>query len=122
MTTHELKTWPEYFAPTAAGVKTFEVRRDDRGFRVGDRLRLREFEPGGRDSHDGGPLEICIASVGLGEGHTVTSERYTGSEVTVVVTYILRVEDAPWIVLPVDGGHVAMAIRLEIDPPEGLTA
>ena len=112
MTVHELKIWPEFFEPVASGVKTFEVRRDDRGFAVGDRLRLREWEPGGRDHHDGRPLEICIDSIGLGGGHTVTAERYTESEVTVVVTYILRGEDAPWIVLPVDAGYVAMAIAL----------
>lgn len=42
---HELKTWPEPFAAVLAGAKRFEVRRDDRGFGVGDRLVLREFDP-----------------------------------------------------------------------------
>lgn len=41
---HDLKTWPAYWREVAAGRKTAEIRRDDRGFRVGDRLVLREFD------------------------------------------------------------------------------
>lgn len=43
MKTHQLKVWPEFFGPLSTGEKTFEVRKDDRGFRVGDVLELREF-------------------------------------------------------------------------------
>lgn len=42
---HELKTLPHYFRCVAAGLKSFEVRLDDRNFCVGDLLRLQEFEP-----------------------------------------------------------------------------
>jgi len=42
---HELKTWPEYFEAVARGDKTFEVRKDDRGFMRGDLLVLCEIEP-----------------------------------------------------------------------------
>lgn len=42
---HELKSWPTYFKPVADRVKTYEVRRNDRGFKVGDRLWLREWDP-----------------------------------------------------------------------------
>lgn len=38
--THELKTYPNYFDAVVRGEKTFEVRRDDRGFQKGDILRL----------------------------------------------------------------------------------
>jgi hypothetical protein len=44
MTTHELKSWPDYFEPLAAGIKTFELRRNDRNFQVGDILVLREYD------------------------------------------------------------------------------
>lgn len=43
--THDLKTWPVYFAALRDGTKTFELRRDDRDFEVGDALRLREWNP-----------------------------------------------------------------------------
>lgn len=40
---HELKVLPEYFVSVSEGKKTFELRKDDRGFKVGDILRLREW-------------------------------------------------------------------------------
>lgn len=46
MTVHELKCWPCYFEDVLSGLKTFEVRKDDRGFYVDDILRLREFDIG----------------------------------------------------------------------------
>lgn len=42
---HELKVWPDYFARLADGSKTFEIRKDDRGFQAGDELLLREWNP-----------------------------------------------------------------------------
>lgn len=59
--THELKILPLFFDAVARGEKTFELRKNDRGFRVGDRLVLKEWN--GKD--------------------------YTGNEVTRVVNYIL---------------------------------
>ena len=59
---HDLKTWPDYFSAVRLGIKTFELRRDDRGFRAGDYLRLREFHP------DYG---------------------YSGAEIVMLVTYVL---------------------------------
>lgn len=41
--THELKLVEPHFSDVAAGRKTFEVRRDDRGFCVGDWLHLRHY-------------------------------------------------------------------------------
>lgn len=43
MTIHELKTWSDFFGPLLRGEKSFEIRLDDRGFRVGDQLLLREW-------------------------------------------------------------------------------
>lgn len=42
---HDLKVWPEFYAQLASGEKTFELRKDDRGFRAGDVLLLREWNP-----------------------------------------------------------------------------
>lgn len=41
---HHLKTSPEYFKMVRAGLKRFEIRRNDRNFEVGDRLILQEFD------------------------------------------------------------------------------
>ena len=58
---HNLKIKPIYFDAIARGEKTFEVRYDDRGYRVHDTLRLREFDDGD----------------------------YTGREIEAEVTYLL---------------------------------
>jgi hypothetical protein len=42
---HCLKTWPDYYAAVLSGVKTFEIRQNDRDFKVGDALVLQEFDP-----------------------------------------------------------------------------
>ena len=43
---HALKTWPEYYKAIIDGTKTFEVRVNDRDYRVGDVLVLQEYIPG----------------------------------------------------------------------------
>lgn len=67
---HELKTLPEFFQAVIDGKKTFEVRKDDRNFKEGDVLRLREWNP-------------------LWKNDPVT-ERYTGRYCYVLVNYVLR--------------------------------
>lgn len=47
---HELKVWPEYYERLADGTKTFEVRKDDRGYQTGDTLILKEWAPRGTGS------------------------------------------------------------------------
>ena len=42
---HELKTWSEPFQAIWEGEKQFEFRRNDRDFKVGDVLFLREWNP-----------------------------------------------------------------------------
>jgi hypothetical protein len=61
---HVLKTWTEYFNAVAADEKTFEVRKDDRNYQVGDTLILKEWD-------------------NLRKSHT-------GSQTCVEVTYILK--------------------------------
>lgn len=43
---HELKTLSEYFKAVSEETKTFEVRKNDRPFMIGDFLALNEFENG----------------------------------------------------------------------------
>ena len=40
---HELKIQPEYYEAVVSGEKTFEVRKNDRGFITGDLLVLKEW-------------------------------------------------------------------------------
>lgn len=94
MKIHELKTWPEFFDQIVAGDKTFELRKDDRGFKVGDALELREYDPKtqtytGRSiwrsvkhilAHR--PDAGCAATFGLMTGHVIMSlgERITSQQ------------------------------------------
>ena len=41
---HELKTEPQYFEAEMVGIKRFEVRKNDRGYKVGDYLSLNEYD------------------------------------------------------------------------------
>ena len=43
---HSLKILPKYFNAIKSGSKTFEVRKNDRGFEVGDKLILKEWNNG----------------------------------------------------------------------------
>jgi hypothetical protein len=45
MKKHELKVWPPFFNDIISGRKEFEVRENDRGFKVGDHLVLKEYDP-----------------------------------------------------------------------------
>lgn len=42
---HELEVWPAYYERLVDGSKTFEVRKDDRGYQTGDTLQLCEWFP-----------------------------------------------------------------------------
>jgi hypothetical protein len=43
--THDLKCWPKFYQAILDGDKSFEIRKDDRNFHVGDELLLREWDP-----------------------------------------------------------------------------
>jgi len=87
--THELKTWPEYFEAVSKGIKTFELRKHDRNFQVGDFLLLKEWQPTGFS--DVSPNE--------------KTDYYTGADISVQVTYILTGELVP-------AGYCVMSIKL----------
>ena len=44
MKIHDLKIDPDYFDDVITGKKTFEVRRNDRDFKVGELLNLQEYD------------------------------------------------------------------------------
>lgn len=70
--THELKTDPEVFQAIIDGLKTYEIRKADRDFKVSDTLLLRETSHTGEEMASGEPLV------------------YTGREYRATITHILR--------------------------------
>lgn len=63
MTIHRLKIWPKFFKSVKIGEKSFEIRKNDRDFKVGDILVLQEWSP--------------------------ETDSYTGDVVTKKISYIL---------------------------------
>lgn len=64
MTEHILKTLAPYFDAVANGSKTFELRKNDRGFKVGDTLRLdRWCEPGPLRDEKAEPIRKTVTYV-----------------------------------------------------------
>lgn len=61
---HELKIWPQYYKPVSEGKKTFEIRKNDRGFQAGDTVLLREWNPDyPSHNYSGESLEFKIGYV-----------------------------------------------------------
>lgn len=46
MKRHELKILPKWYVDVESSKKNFEIRRNDRDFKVGDTLILQEYEEG----------------------------------------------------------------------------
>lgn len=61
MKVHNLKIKPQYFKDVVSGIKTFEVRKNDRNFKVGDLMVLEAYD----------------------------NEKFTGGFVNTEITYIL---------------------------------
>lgn len=61
MVVHKLKIKTQYFEDVKNGRKTFELRKNDRDFKVGDTLLLEEYNGG-----------------------------YTGRFIKVIITYLLK--------------------------------
>lgn len=75
---HDLKTHPEPFEATWRNRKLHEFRKNDRGFKAGDRLRLREWLPEeGRYTNREVRARVtyvsCGPSYGIPEGYCVMS-------------------------------------------------
>lgn len=83
---HELKCGYFFFEAVLDGRKMFEVRKDDRGFMVGDEVHLREWGEIG-----------CVGDVG-----------YTGREVQLMISYYLDHEHFPEGLQP---GYVVLGLK-----------
>lgn len=69
---HELKTWPLHYQALVNGTKTFEARKDDRGFEVGDTLWLREYD-NAIDMYTGRAMYRCVTHLLRGPSHGIES-------------------------------------------------
>jgi ASC-1-like (ASCH) protein len=78
---HRLKTWPVCFADVKHGAKTFEIRKNDRDFKVGDFLILEEFYP--------------------------ETGSFTGERIKVLVTYTICLDGIPGM----PNGFIGMSIE-----------
>ena len=108
--THELKTWPEFFIETRGGRKKFELRKNDRDFRVGDQLLLKEWDPKVYQKNlpsDHRTVEDIQAAI---------EAAYTGREFLVRVDYIMGAAYVAGFgyrgISPIDRGYVIMSISL----------
>lgn len=61
------KAWPDYFQKIADGAKSFDLRLADFDIKEGDKLILKEWDPG--------------------------TKEYTGREIVKDVSYVLRTKD-----------------------------
>jgi hypothetical protein len=67
VTLHDLKSWPDYFQAVVNGRKRFEVRRDDRSYKEGDIVMLREFIPDEEAARaEAGKYDLLPADVKVG--------------------------------------------------------
>lgn len=85
---HELKTEIQYFKDVISGVKTFEIRKNDRFFEKGDLLALNEYDSANK----------C----------------YTGNSCLVYIDYILRDKEyvkSDYVILSIKPCHVFKSDR-----------
>ena len=100
---HELKTWPVYFGAIVAGRKSVELRLNDRDYRVGDILALREWEPPPKPSSHVSPL---------------WGDKYTGRLVLAKVKHILAPVGPAEYIFP--EGWIVMSIEvISVEEGEG---
>ena len=82
---HKLKTMPVFYDDVEVGAKCFEIRKNDRNFKVGDILHLLKFIP--------------------------ETGKFTGESVMVRVKYTICLDNVPGM----PGGFIGMGIELMLD-------
>lgn len=70
--THELKLLPQYFNDVKNGIKNFEIRKNDRDYKVGDTLLLREWD----NKYTGREITRKIDYIHKGDGQFGIAEGY----------------------------------------------
>ena len=73
--THELKILPGYYGAVLCGKKNFEIRKNDRGFKLRDKLILREWDEE-REDYTGRQLERWVGYIHHGDGKYGLADGY----------------------------------------------
>lgn len=77
---HRVKCWPDLFAAVQSGEKTFEYRRNDRGYATGDYVILHEWDPT-TETYSGKTLSVrvgyMLAGMGVPEDYCLFSVQLT---------------------------------------------
>ncbi len=70
---HDLKILPQWFSDVESGKKTFEIRKNDRDYKVGDKLTLREWKNG---EYTGRSTTRLVSYIYYGDGSFGLAEGY----------------------------------------------
>lgn len=115
---HELRCWPPFYGEIALGRKTFEVRLNDRQFRMLDTLHLREWLPA---TYEASRQTLLAQGFSKGEAEeTADQAAYTGRSVRKMVGYILHGVDPALADMEarhagIAPGHVVMSLVPTVD-------
>lgn len=102
---HDLKTAPEHFAAILSGLKTAELRKDDRNFAVGDTLLLREWNKQKADDYYSHHYDPLLSMAEMWE--RAVTRAYTGRALRRTVTHIVK--GGPWLA----SGYVMLSLGEE---------
>ena len=94
---HTLKTWPECYDAMKDGTKSFEYRKNDRDYEVGDALILMRYDPDDADPETG----MCKYVMEHGA-------------LTFVVTYIIKGDGT----FGIPGGYCIMQLKRSGEPSQ----
>lgn len=134
MKIHSLKILPELFYDVSSGMKTFEVRREDRGFAVGDQLKLREYLAA-RQCYTGRVVwkqvtyvlqgvrwGILPGRVVLGLGPVLAPVEHYHEDLGPVMWWRPPLDEPPWVGTPLDSDWPGHHTHFSALPPEPLLA
>lgn len=103
--THSVKCWPYQYNLILTGLKTFDLRWNDRDYRTGDVLHLHEYDPERRHADP--------ERIEQGEERGC----FTGRDCQLLITHVMQGG-----VFGLQGGYVALSLRdttpLAADPAD----